>query len=201
MKLLTTTAALLMTFGLSAGSADAADPHIDDLAFTLRNQAGRALNEARYLRHFPDVQHLNEDLYEMYRLADHIHDVAHDGCAATDLPHLRSDVDELDELFHHVEELVNAGHSPVGGRFGHGHYGHGDYHLRRLARILGEMEDTLHHLADDLAVAGQSAPVITRPVPVQGPYLPPVTRPYRPTPTYTPVWQSRNGRFSIVFGR
>src|SRR3712207_4015805 len=48
MRTIGLTAAVMMGLGLLPGRADAADPHIDDLAFTLRNQAAQACKEARY---------------------------------------------------------------------------------------------------------------------------------------------------------
>ena len=142
--------------GISAANASAADPHhIDDLAFAVRNDAARIANEVRYhFRHSPHFEHLYSDAYEMYQLADHIHDIAHEH---GDLEHIRADMTELDELFHHLEELVDE--ATVGGIHG-GHYSswhrrsHG-YHGARLKRLVARLSENLHHLQEDVdAVLG-----------------------------------------------
>src|SRR5687768_4605090 len=78
--------------GVFASQAEAADPHhIDEMAYAVRNDAARVANEIRYhFRHSPHYEHLYSDAYEMYQLADHIHDIAHEH---GDLQHIRADME------------------------------------------------------------------------------------------------------------
>ena len=215
----TTFAALMLTAGLLGSSANAADPHLDDLAFSLKQQAALACREVRYgFQRTPAFPHLYKDFYELYTLADHIHEVAHNH---GDLQHLKDDVEELDELFHHTEELTARTGSvqvvqangvivavPACGTTV------SSYHLRKLQAIMVQMEDTIHHLQDDLE-AELSPGGIVPPVPPGqiGPALPlPQAPVYTPTPSYPGPrfpgsrgvgYRGRNGKvaFSIQIGR
>ena len=169
---------LILTSGMSANSASAADPHLDDLAFTLKQQAALACREVRYgFSRTAAFPHLYKDFYELYTLADHIHDVAHHG---GDLRHLKDDVDALDELFHHTEELTaRTGNVRIAGTGGVCRYvpacggSVSQYHLRKLQAIMLQMEDTIHHLQDDLeAELGPALPPV--PPGQVSPGLPPV---------------------------
>ena len=67
MKLFATTA-LMLTAGLFANTASAADPHLDDLALTLKQQAALACREVRYgFAKTPAYPHLYKDFYELYK--------------------------------------------------------------------------------------------------------------------------------------
>lgn len=203
----------LTAFGASNGTARADHwNHMEELAHTLEQQSAEAAREIyRHFRHTPQFTHLYRDIYEMYQLAAHLEDVAH---RRSGLTHLQHDVEELDELFHHVEELVAAmarsrrhdDHHGIefgGGRFEfhfgrHGHSYHGDYHMRRLRGLLAAMEDTLHHLQDDLrdlngTVGGVPVPPPALDVP------PPTGRLNRPTRAL-PRSSSRNRgvSFSLI---
>jgi len=189
--------ALILTIGLFTSSASAADPHLDDLAFSLKRQAALACREVRYgFRRTAAFPHLYKDFYELYTLADHIHEVAHNH---GDLRHLKDDVDALDDLFHHTEELTaRAGNVRVvsgtgivttvpacGGNVSR-------YHLRKLLAIMAEMEDTIHHLQDDLeAELGSVGPPL--PPGQTVPALPPVPQaPQSPVMTPQPTDLPRN---------
>lgn len=127
---------------LSGQSAEAASlQHIDNLAVRLQSQARQLICEFRlHYRHTCDYRHLMSDSYQMYRLAAHIHSVAH---YRGSLYHIRSDVNKLDRLFHHLEGLVDhIEYHPHGGHI-HGHTGH-------VHQMLARMEDTLHHLQEDV---------------------------------------------------
>jgi outer membrane murein-binding lipoprotein Lpp len=150
------TAITIVGTTVTAGSLQAQSyEHIDSLALRLRSQTGRLAADLRYhYRHLNQYRHLYRDAVAMYRLADHIHTIVHHG---EDLDHVASDVRELDELFHHTEDLVHEidfhdDHVDFGHwHFGHGHHGHhGHGSLRRLRDRLDSIEDTLHHLSDDI---------------------------------------------------
>ena len=140
--------------------------HIDSLAAQMRNQASRATWEVRNnFRSAPEYRHLYRDVYEMYTTADHIHEIIHTG---TSIEHIRADVESLDRLFHHVQDVVR-GIRPTDEFSVHGHGFHGHWHtpvgptrsdLRRLRSMLNQMEDTLHHLQDDVRVASGGAPPV-----------------------------------------
>jgi hypothetical protein len=159
---------------LFAGTAKADHfEHLDGVAIDLRNQASRAAWEVRNnFRGTPEYQHLYRDVYEMYSTANHIHELIDRG---VDIDHLRADVRTLDRLFHHVEDVVRnirpAGDFDFHGRGFRGHLhgamGPSRNDLRRLRGLLAEMEDSLHHLNDDLRAFDAPAPVapIVRPVP------------------------------------
>lgn len=177
-------------------SADAADPHIDDLAYQVKNLSARAYNEARYLHGFGKVAHLRQDLYEMYTLADHVHEVTHN---SHDYRHVADDVAKLDELFHHVEEVYELAERTTYARRGSSRHGHGryhsggDYHFNRLGRLLTAIEDTIHHMQEDLEPVVPVAPPVITPVPTRTPYPGPV---YNPRPS-GPRFPSSSKGFSI----
>jgi hypothetical protein len=140
------------------------------MAQTLRND----------FRHSSRYSHLYRDASQMYWKANHIHKLAHHGIhTRTELRHLRRDIAELDRLQHHMQEMVDSmiaasrhrgghhrRHSPAGVSFKvgngwsfsvgghHGHHGHASpsvpWRLRQLASQLSSIEDTIHHLQDDL---------------------------------------------------
>jgi hypothetical protein len=142
-----TFAATVLSFLLFATSANA-DPleHIDELSFRLQKQVGRLGREFRtHYRHTAHYRHLMSDTLKMYRLAIHIHDIAHH---EGDLDHIHDDLHELDGLFHHVQELTghtqgHADHDPFTGGHVHGHTGH-------VFGLLEQIEDTLHHMLEDV---------------------------------------------------
>ncbi len=126
--------------------------HIDGLAVRLQQYARLLDREfTAHYRHTSQYRHLHADAYQMMRLAEHVHEVAHHQGSLT---HLQSDLRQLDRLFHHIEDLVEDIEHHAGG-FGdlHGHGGfHGHIHgnTRHVRRILRAMEDTLHHLQADV---------------------------------------------------
>ena len=133
--------------GVANSSAEAASfEHIDRLAVELREQSSRLYWEFRsHYRHAAHANHLMSDAAKIYRLADHLHDVAHSG----NLAHMQSDLAQLDREFHHLEDLVHEIHFDAhDDHFGHGGHIHGS--TRHVRRLMSEMEDTLHHLQDDL---------------------------------------------------
>ncbi|QDV45678.1 hypothetical protein Enr13x_55570 [Stieleria neptunia] len=116
--------------------------HIDDLASDIERKSRQIEKETRHYRHTPEYRHLVEDARDMRRLADHMHDVAHDHGS---LAHLESDLQELDAKFHHLESVFDR----VERRAFHGHgHVHGD--TSHVKRLLNAIEDDIHHLQDDL---------------------------------------------------
>lgn len=113
--------------------------HIDRLARQLERQARDLHDEVdAHFRPTPQYRHLHNDVEELEQLADHIHDVIHRGASVN---HLRADARKLDRLFHHVEDLVqDMGRSRTIDRRAY-------FHLRQS---LSRLEDTVHHLLDDL---------------------------------------------------
>jgi hypothetical protein len=208
---------VLATTGFASSAQADVYRHIDELALRLQQQAQELDREfTLHYRHASQYRHLRSDSREMVELAAHVHDVAHD-CGP--LTHLQSDLRQLDHLFHHIEDLVaemehDARRGDYHSRYGHyGHPGHwgGGYHgrgghihgdTRHVRRLMKAMEDTLHHLQEDVdeLAAAQRAPRFGRavPAPVVVPSYPPVPAfPANPGPT---IRFSRPG-FSIWLGR
>lgn len=204
MKSIVTTA-LILTAGLFANTASAADPHLDDLALTIKNEAALACREVQYgFRRTPAFPHLYKDFYELYTLANHVHEVAHNH---GDLRHLKDDVEQMDQLFHHTEEMTAkfSQPQPIGGGYHSAPGNVSGYHLRRLQKIMVSMEENLHHLQEDLdaelAPAGQIPPL---PPGQLGPNVPPVSSPvYVPQPRPISIqgpgigFRSRSGKVAF----
>ena len=173
----TVLAAAVLTLSALFTSTAKADhfEHIDSLAAQLRNQASRTAWEVRHnFRGAPEYRHLYRDVYELYTTADHVHEIIH---AGTSIEHIRADVESLDRLLHHAQDVVR-GIRPADDFHFHGHGFHGHGHapvgptrndLRRLRSMLDQMEDTLHHLQDDVRVASGGAPPAA-PIAVPVPY-------------------------------
>jgi hypothetical protein len=158
LKTCSTVVMALACVALGATTTQAADMrHIDELAVAMRNDAARMANEIRYhFRGSMHYRHLYKDAYDLYQLADHVHELAHEGC---EIEHLRSDLAQLDEHFHHLEGLVAKVNAEFGrpvvydphyGYDGHFHGVGGSYHTRRLNRLMASFEDNLHHLQEDI---------------------------------------------------
>jgi len=150
------TLAALVIFGLAtlgAGrSALAAGPHVDRLALDLQRQSRELMTEfARHYRHAPDFRHLMADSSDLFRQAVHIHSIAHN---TNNLHHLNADLAKIDRSFHHLEGVVEGIEHHV--RFCHsprcGHF-HGD--TRHVRALMGSIEDTIHHLRDDVLARSQ----------------------------------------------
>ncbi len=148
----------LAGFALTGTATANTYSHIDGLAVQLTRYARQLDQEfTAHYRHTSQFRHLREDARQMIRLAEHIHEVAHHQGS---LSHLESDLRQLDRLFHHIEDLVEEiEHNAAGLGHYHGHFGsyYGTYsgghihgNTRHVRRILKSMEDTLHHLHDDV---------------------------------------------------
>ena len=128
---------------LSVASTQSAQAvgHIDDLAYRLERQSRALISEIRsHYRHTGQYHHMLSDAYQVNRLARHIHTMAHH---QGNLFHIRNDVERLDRLFHHLEELIE--HTDV-----HPHGGHIHGHTGHVFGFIQSMENTLHHLREDL---------------------------------------------------
>jgi hypothetical protein len=116
--------------------------HIDQLAVTVERQARVLEREVSHYRHTPEYGHLIADTKRLSRLAEHMHEVAHNhGCLA----HLESDLRQLDSAFHHLERTLE--HIEEDSFHGHGHIHGSTLHVRRL---MHSMEVNIHHLQDDV---------------------------------------------------
>jgi len=116
--------------------------HIDELAGELQGFSSKLSREFRdHYRHTPQYRHLTADARKLRTLANHIHEVAHEG----NLEHLHDDLHDLEELLHHVDGLVDEIEHEA--EHGGGHT-HGD--TRHVRRILKDMDGTLHHMLEDV---------------------------------------------------
>lgn len=128
-------------------AADHARPgswdHVDELALDLKKLAEDLHDQVHaHLEGHLYFEPLDEHAEEIEALANHIHELAHQGKS---IKHLRADVDELDGQVHHARDVVTkiARHGVVSR-----HYEGGVNQTRRIASA---MNDILHHLQDDLA--------------------------------------------------
>lgn len=118
--------------------------HIDELALEMQQQTRELYSEFKlHYRHVSDYRHLRSDGGKLFRLARHIHSVAHQHGS---IHHLESDIAKADRIFHQLEELVDRierrAHLGLGG------HTHGD--LRHIHTLMRSLESTLHHLQDDV---------------------------------------------------
>lgn len=146
--------------------------HIDAQAVKLQKQSATLYHELKnHFRHTRDYRHLLNDAAQIYRLAGHLHEVAHN---EGDMAHMQDDLEKLDDKFHHLQDLVediqgtgrgdgshrgqdhSRGSQRHGGRREHGRERDGHIHgdTRHVRSLVRSMEDTLHHLDEDL---GQGA--------------------------------------------
>ncbi|QDT04128.1 hypothetical protein K227x_25160 [Rubripirellula lacrimiformis] len=171
-------AALAIILSMSATSAFADTyHHIDQLALSIDRETKQLVNETRHYRHSREYRHLQADARDLSRLASHMHDVAH---AEGSLHHLQSDLAEIDSKFHHLESVI--GRIEHEANHGHGHI-HG--HTSHVHRLLGSIENSIHHLQDDLRSLQTSSHTVRRVV-VTRPTVAPV-RSYR---TYSDIQRS-----------
>ena len=193
-KLVTIFSLAIVTLFASQAKADEYD-HIDRYAVKIQNKARVLLNETVHYRHTAQYGHLVASTNELYRLATHIHDVTH---FEGNLAHLRSDLRELDREFHALEGLFDRiEHSAA---YGRGHIHGNTAHVKRL---LNSIEDSIHHIQDDVdslirRVTCDRAVVVTRPVyaPSRPVYVP--TRPvYVPTRPAVNIDFNRHGHGGI----
>lgn len=116
--------------------------HIDDLAVQLEDRANDMCLEMHdYYQHNPGYKTVYREAYQILQKAKYIHGLEH----ARDRDRIRQAVVELDTLFHHVQDDVRNWTR-------HSHYyssGGG------LPTKMAAVEDTLHHLMNDVGVKTQ----------------------------------------------
>src|SRR5688500_7352280 len=93
---------MIVMLNLVASFGWAQDQHIDDLAFKVRDDARKVCWELHHhYRQNHDFRIVHRECFEMFSIADHIHELAHnDGRQRT----IQRNVKEMDDLFHHLEE-------------------------------------------------------------------------------------------------
>ncbi len=141
-KNLITICSLLVVTALTSQVSTDTYSHIDRLAVRIGNRAEKIVRQTKHYQHTPEYGHLLNDAQEMRRLANHIHDVAHQSGS---IIHLHADIAQLDAQFHHLNStLENVEHNAA---YGHGHI-HG--RTKQIRRLLDRIGDDIHHLAEDL---------------------------------------------------
>lgn len=144
MTLFAKTAATLILASTVISGAAFADTyrHIDELAVTVERQARMLEREVSVYRHTAEYGYLLSDTRRLARLAEHMHEVAHErGC----LTHLESDLRQLDSAFHHLERTLE--HIEEDSFRGHCRVHGSTVHVRRLMHSL---ELNIHYLQDDV---------------------------------------------------
>ena len=138
----TTLSALAMaalTLTTSAANADTFD-HIDALAVKMQADSRELLKEVSlHYSHKAEYRHLRSDAIQFYRVASHIHAVAHQ---SGNVHHLRSDLTKADRLFHHLEEVLE--------RTDLSFHGHNHGNTNHVFRLMHNLETNLHHLKRDI---------------------------------------------------
>jgi hypothetical protein len=181
MKSILTTTVLMTSISMFSGTAQASHS-VEELAYTLRNQAAQACRKIRHnYWETPQSQHLYKDVYEVYRQSNHIYTALHRG---ETLRHLHHDLEELDDSLHHAEKLAEKmkkhesrysrsnhvyydSHGGFRIRIGHGrgYRSHNRRQLRQLEDILEEMLDTVHDLTEEVENIFPKRKQIAPPVP------------------------------------
>ncbi len=161
-RIIALTTCLLM--GIIAAQALADDyNHINSLARRIHSKAKVLLNETKHYRSTPSYVHMVRDVAELDQLACHLRDVAKN---EGDLDHLASDIAEMDVLFHHIEELFDTTElcaRTYGRGFIKGHTAH-------VKRLLDSIEDSIHHIGEDIAHLRATTPLCAQPAIVANPY-------------------------------
>jgi hypothetical protein len=137
----TTLTAALALAALTTSSAKADTyRHIDTLAVKMQAQSRELLKEVTlHYSHKAGYRHLRSDAIQFYRVATHIHTVAHH---SGDVHHLRNDLKKADRLFHHLEQVLEQTDLSF-----HGH-NHGN--TNHVFRLMHGLETNLHHLKRDI---------------------------------------------------
>ncbi|MCA9121622.1 MAG: hypothetical protein H6822_27000 [Planctomycetaceae bacterium] len=143
---LATLALATLAFTAISAHADTCN-HIDALAVRMQAQSRELISEfGQHYRYKTGYAHLRSDALQLYRVAVHIHSVAH---VQGSVHHLRSDLNQADQLFHHMESVLRQNdQSFVGHKHG------AAYHVFELMQ---ELEATLHHLQTDITALDNAA--------------------------------------------
>jgi hypothetical protein len=128
--------------------------HVDDVSWQVRRRANAICWEIyRYQRHRHDFKSVYREAYEMLKTAEYVHDLIHNHGRRS---RVRAEVQVLDQLFHHIEgdlalwansdrQFHVSFHSPENG-------------VRTLQKMMERLENTLHHLMQDIGINRSGAP-------------------------------------------
>lgn len=116
--------------------------HVDDLAMQLERQANTMCLEMHHnYQQNPGFNETYSEAYEILNTAKEIHAMEHTG----NRDRMREAAARIDELFHHVQDDVRHWQ-----RYGRRYFGQGGLRAR-----MDDVEDTLHHLMQDMGVGSQ----------------------------------------------
>lgn len=191
MKTIALTSAVLMTVGLSAGTARADYyDHIHDLAESLQAQSAATARDIYYhLREAPDFVHLYNDSLALYRQTEKLHLLVDNHASPRDLDrqiHLLEDTQKhIAELVEQMEKLNLA----QGGNHRHVHFHPpvNQYHLERVCNLVTKMGQTIDHMHSDVAALLQANPGVPLPPGVQPGFQPVVPAPPAAQPVIVPA--------------
>ncbi len=137
--LLATVALACVTFTTTSANADTYH-HVDRLAVKMQSQTRELISEfSLHYRHKSGYSHLRNDAIQLYRVAAHVHSVAHQ---SGNVHHLRDDLQKADRLFHHMERVLAHTDRSFGGHM------HGAAH--HVFELMHDIEMNLHHLKRDI---------------------------------------------------
>lgn len=133
---------LIAGFAISrAANADTCG-HLVSLASKIDRQARRLLQETHHYRHTPNYHRLVAEVATLRAKARHMRITTF---RADNFHHLEEDLMIVDRCFHHVEDFFD--HAEIESAHGHGHV-HGN--TRHVKLLLNSMEETIHHMQDDV---------------------------------------------------
>ncbi len=132
----------------STSSAFGSYSHIDDLTIQLSREANLLCLELHYnFQHNPGFSQTYREAYEILTTANYLHGLEHSG----NRERMRTTAIELDGLFHHVQGDVVAWTAHAHRQVGYG----------GLEGKLNAVENTLHHLMNDVGAASQAGAATT----------------------------------------
>ncbi len=165
------TAFVALAFATTAGADEY--QHVDSMANRIQNKTRQLLRASRMFEHTPEYEHVVADVAEMERIGRHIHELAHHEASVF---HLEQDLQELDTQFHHVVDVFLKIERDAAYGYGHSHG-----NTNRVRRILVELQETIHHMQEDVAAIRAR----TRPQPHTA-FRAPVRQTYGPAQVYRP---------------
>lgn len=148
MKSITGLAFLIAGFSLSRSAHADHKDHLNQLAARIDRQAAMLLTETIHYRQTPNYRALVSEVAMLRAKARHMRNTTF--CAQT-FHHLEEDLRIVDRCFHRIESFFDDAEI-------HAAHGHGIIHgiTRHVEELLNDMEDTIHHMQDDVRLIRQS---------------------------------------------
>lgn len=134
---------LIAGFAISRAANADVHGHLAGLATKIDRQADRLLDETRHYRHTANYGRMVAEVAALRAKARHMRITTF---TSSNFHHLEEDLRIVDRSFHRVESFFDR--AELGAVHGHGHV-HGN--TRHVKALLNSMEDTIHHMQEDVA--------------------------------------------------